>query len=111
MGRAVNRHPAVTHFGDSSQYGIGAAAKPDGNRSLPGQGVQSCIGNRVPLTLKGNQRLRPQAAQQRHLFFLASAPRMKILVERYILDGIPAAADAAAQTAVYEHVERRRLPR
>ena len=67
--------------------------EPDRDRTLGPLGDPRLV-HAMPVPFEVDRILRPQLPHQRHLLFLALAAVVKILVERLVLHGVPAGADA-----------------
>jgi hypothetical protein len=108
--------PAVGEAPDSPQRGLGrhgvvaaADAEPDGNRALDRHGVEPGVADAVELAAEFDDRLSPQRAEHRDLLGRAPAAVLEGLVERLVLDRVPAYADPEAQAPAAQHVDLRRL--
>ncbi len=59
----------------------------------------------MPGTVKVHDFLRPQGTQHGYLFGATPTARMEVLPQGFILDDIPAHANAKPHTALAEHID------
>ena len=114
--RPPGEDEAVADAGSAAQRRLLEAAEPD--RDLPA-GPREDRGpvDPVPLTPVVEQRLGPETTEQVDLFLAALPFVREVLVQRFVLDVVPAEPDTQAQPAAREEVElgsllrdERRLP-
>src|SRR5262245_46535725 len=67
VGREL-REPTIGQAADALDHGLGSPAQPDGNGTLHGEGVESCVSDLVPASLEVHDFLSPQGAHNRNLF-------------------------------------------
>ena len=70
---------------------------------------EACVGDVVPLSLKGDQLLGPQGTEHSNLLLNPAASVVEPLTESLVLHIVPADAHAQPETAAAEHVHLRRL--
>src|SRR5437773_887826 len=86
------RKPAVRDLGDPLEHGLGHAAHPYRDGALDGQRVDSGPIEVMIRTLEVHHRLGPELPHDRDLLADAAAPRVEVLVQRLVLDVVPADA-------------------
>ena len=91
--------PAVGSTSNAPYDRLSAAAHPQGNRPLDGQGVDARGGDRVPPTPEGDHVLGPQGAHQRHLLLHPAAAGVEVLAQGLVLNLVPADANAQPKAA------------
>lgn len=105
-GRAVaGGDPAVGESGDPAEHDVFAAAHPDRDGLLDGEGVDAGGGDVVPLTMVGDEGVLPELPEHRNLFFDAGATGVKVHAEVLVFEVVPSDADAEGEPAVAEDVE------
>ena len=105
---AAERHPAIAEFGAALEQGGRAAAKPDGY-GLGRARIDPGLGDPMVVAFEAEGVLAPQAAHQADLLGLALAAVAEVLVQGFVLHGVPARADAEAQPIVRQQRHFRRL--
>src|SRR5437867_4606309 len=103
------REPAVGDLGHALEHGLGHAAEPHRNGALDWERIDAGAVEVVVGALEGHDRLGPQLAHDRDLLGDAPAPGVEVLVQRLVLDVVPADADPQTQTPGGEDVHRRGL--
>src|ERR1019366_8348585 len=104
-GRIRERHPAIANPGDAPQDRVGVAAPPDRYAARLRARVDAGVVDIVVAALELHVRPRPQRAHHLHLLFRAVAAVVKILVQAFVFDLVPADTDAQTEAAVAEQIE------
>ena len=100
------REPAVRDLGHPLEHGLGHAADPHRDGALDRQRIDAGAIEVMVGALEGHHGLGPELAHDRNLLGDAPAPGAEVLVQRLILDVVPADADAQAQAPAGEDVHR-----
>src|SRR5262245_17897093 len=101
----ASRHPPIPEARRALEHRLCRTTKPDGDRTLYRQWINASIINDVVGALVGDQRLRPELAQDLDLLFSAAPTRLKFLAERIVLDVIPADANAETQPSTAQDID------
>lgn len=114
FGGATGEDPAIGEAAHAAQdtvdvflveIGVLCAAHPDGDGALYGEGEEAGVGDAVVFALKGDEGFGPQAAHESDLLDDARGAVLEVFAEGFELDGVPADADAKAETAAAEEVQ------
>ena len=97
-------HSAEHAVSGDRPAGAAAGAHPQRDRPLHRQRVDAGVGYIVVAAVKIDDLFRPEPAQQFHLLLGATAAGGEVLAERFVLDGVPADANAQAQPPSAQHV-------
>src|SRR5215510_382420 len=105
-GRIGQRHEAVAVLGGAPEGGIDMAAEPDRHAAGLRPWVDAAIVEPMELAVELDMRLGPQLMHEAHLLLGALAASVEVHAEPLELDLVPTDADAEAETALAQRVER-----
>jgi hypothetical protein len=88
------RHPAIADARNTLHRRIRYATKPDRDGMLDWQRIEASLSDRVPFPRVGHYWLLPERAQDLDLLLEPLPARVEVLVERLVLDLVPADTDA-----------------